>query len=45
MTPKERGRDHDRHDGQSVQAVGQVDRVAGADDDEAAEQHEEVGRG
>ena len=36
-----RGGDHDRHDGETVETVGQVDRVAGADDDEGAEEHEE----
>src|ERR1700733_11129079 len=34
-------RDHDRNDGQAVETVGQVHRVAGADDDEDCEQHEE----
>ena len=29
------------HDGEAVEAVGQVDRVAGADNDEGAEHHEE----
>src|SRR5690625_8003685 len=27
-------RDHDRHDGETVEAVGQVHRIAGADHDE-----------
>ena len=36
-----RGRDHDRHDGKAVEAVGEVHRIAGADDDEGAEDHEE----
>ena len=31
---------HGRHDGQSIQAVGQVDRVGGTDDDEIG-QHDE----
>src|SRR5882724_12149928 len=35
------GCDHDRHDRKPVEAVGQVDRVAGADNDEGAEDHEE----
>ena len=35
------GGDHDRHDGQPVEAVGQVHRVAGADDDDAGEGDEE----
>ena len=34
-------RDHDRHDRQPVEAVGQVHRIAGADDDEAGERNEE----
>ena len=33
--------DHHRHDGEAVEAVGQVHGVAGADDDEGAEEHEE----
>ena len=41
MKPKLSRRDHDRHDGEPVEAVGQVHRIAGADDDEAAEQDEE----
>ena len=36
-----RRRDHHRADGEAVEPVGQVHRVAGADDDEGAEQHEE----
>ena len=36
-----RGRDHDGHDGEAVEAVGEVHRIAGADDDEGAEDHEE----
>ena len=36
-----RRRDHHRHDGQAVEPVGQVHRIAGADDDEAAEGDEE----
>ena len=35
------GRDHHRHDRQAIEPVGQVHRIAGGDDDEAAEQHEE----
>ena len=38
--PEARRRDHHRHDRQTVQPVGEVDRIAGADDDEGAEQHE-----
>ena len=34
-------RDHHRHDGEPVEAVGEVHRVAGADDDEGAEHEEE----
>src|SRR4051794_5931175 len=33
--------DHHRHDGETIEAVGQIDRVAGTDDDEGAEDHEE----
>src|ERR1700677_654682 len=36
-----RGRDHHRHDGKPVEAVGQIYRVAGADDNERREQDEE----
>ena len=36
MTPKRR-RDHDRHDRQTVETVGEIDRVAGTDDDECAQ--------
>ena len=36
-----RRRDHHRHDGEAVEPVGEVDRIAGADDDEGAEDHEE----
>ena len=36
-----RRRDHHRHDGEPVEPVGQVHRVAGADDDEGAEHDEE----
>ena len=41
MTPKLAGRDHHRDDGEAVEPVGQVHRVAGADDDEGGEGHEE----
>ena len=34
------GDHHRRHDGQTVEAVGQVDRVAGADDDEIGQRDE-----
>ena len=36
-----RRRDHHRHDGEPVETVGEVHRVAGADDDEGGERHEE----
>ena len=36
-----RRRDHHRHDGEAVEPVGEVHRVAGADDDEAANNDEE----
>jgi hypothetical protein len=36
-----RRRDHDRHDGQTVEAVGEVHRIAAADDDERREGNEE----
>ena len=36
-----RRRDHHRHDGEAVEAVGEVDRIAGADDDEGGDRHEE----
>ncbi len=36
-----RGSDHHRHDGKTVEAVGEVHRVARADHDEGAEDHEE----
>ena len=35
------GGDHHRHDGEAVEAVGEIDRVAGADDHEDAEQDEQ----
>ena len=35
------GSDHHRHDGEAIEAVGEVHRIAGADHDEGAEQHEE----
>ncbi len=35
------GGDHHRHDGEAVEAVGQVHGVAGADDDEGAERNEQ----
>ena len=34
-------RDHHRHDGEAVEAVGEVHRIAGADDDEGGEGDEE----
>jgi hypothetical protein len=34
-------RDHHRHDGQTVEAVGEIHRIAGADDHEGAERNEE----
>ncbi len=38
----ERTTDHNRrHDGQAVQAVGQVHRIAGADDDEIGQHNKE----
>ena len=40
-----RRRDHHRHDGETVEPVGQVHRVAGADDDEGAEQRRRTSRG
>jgi hypothetical protein len=41
---RQRGADHHgRHDRQAVEAVGQVHRVAGADDDEVG-QHDEAER-
>ena len=36
-----RGRDHDRHDGETVETIGKVHRIARADDDERAESEEE----
>ena len=36
-----RRRDHHRHDGQAVEPVGEVHRIARADDDEHAEQEED----
>ena len=36
-----RRRDHHRHDGKTVEPVGEIDRVAGAHDDENAEGEEE----
>ena len=39
--PEARGGDHHRHDGKPVEAVGQIYRVAAADDDEHREQHED----
>ncbi len=36
-----RGGDHHRHDGKPIETVGEVHRVAGADDDEDREQHVE----
>ena len=41
MKPKVRGGDHHRHDGEAVETVGDVHRIAGADDHESAEQHDE----
>ena len=38
------GGDHHRHDGEAVEAVGEVDGVAGAGDDEDAEQDEQERR-
>src|SRR3984885_10763900 len=38
--PERRGADHDRHDGEAVEPVGQIDRIAERDDDEWAEQQE-----
>ena len=38
MSPSVAAGDHHRHDRQSVEAVGQVDRIAESDDDERAEQ-------
>ena len=35
------GRDHHRHDREPIEAVGEVDRVAGGDDDEGAEDREQ----
>ena len=35
------GGDHHRHDGQAVETVGQVHRIAGADNDEGAEGNEQ----
>ena len=40
---KGRRRDHHRHDGEPVKAVRQIDRVAGAGDDEDAEHEEQSG--
>ena len=34
-------RDHNGNDGQTIEAVGEIDRIAGRHDDEATEQHEE----
>src|SRR5581483_12400293 len=34
------GGDNDRHDGETIEAVGEVHGIAGADDDEGAEDHE-----
>src|ERR1700704_5819776 len=34
-------RNHHRDDGKAIETVGQVDRIAGADNDEGAEHHEE----
>jgi hypothetical protein len=39
-----RRRDHNRHDRQPVEPVGQVYGVARADDDEGAKRHEEPAR-
>ncbi len=41
MMPKLGRRDHHRHDGEAVEAVGQVHRIAGADNDEGAEHQKE----
>ena len=30
-------RDHHRHDGKAIEPVGDIDRIAGADDDEHAD--------
>ena len=38
--PERRRGDHHRHDGQPVEPVGQIDRVAEGDDDERTEQQE-----
>ena len=38
---KARGRDHHGHDGEAVETVGEIHRIAGADDDEGAEHDEE----
>ena len=39
-----RRRDHHRHDGEAVEAVGQVHRIAGADDDEGGERERRTSR-
>ena len=39
--PEGGGGDHHRHDGEAVEAVGEVDGVAGAGDHEDAEQDEQ----
>ena len=38
--PERRRGDHHRHDGEAVEPVGQIDRIAEGDDDERAEQQE-----
>ena len=40
MRPSVARRDHHRHDGEAVETVGQVHRIAEGDDDERAEQQE-----
>ena len=40
MRPKVADRDHHRHDGEPVEAVGEVHRIAGADHDEARDERE-----
>ncbi len=40
MTPKEAAANHDRHDGKTIQTIGQVTAFTGSDDDEASEHDE-----
>ena len=41
MIPKVAAGDHHRHDREAVEAVGQIDRIAGGDDDESTEDEKE----